>query len=79
MMMVITLRNGVQVRASVKDMSTRVNSLNGDLRGLEWTYDDDPAGTSIGWVDISEIAAVHAERDTSRAGVADSLGKPVSA
>ena len=34
MKMVVTLKNGVQIKADVEDFSTGVGSLNGDLRNL---------------------------------------------
>ncbi len=60
--LVITLRNGVQVRAGVKDAEVKRDSATGKLTGLDWTLDGDPYGTSIAWVDLSEIVAVHFER-----------------
>ena len=60
--MVITLQNGVQLRASVKTADVRKNSVNGTLNGVDWVLDDDPFGNSIAYVDMAQVVAVHFER-----------------
>lgn len=75
MKMIITLRNGVQIDVGVKDYTVRGNRLTGELTGIDWTYDDDPAGTSVGWIDMSEVIAVHSDRDDQAIG-AGAIGKP---
>lgn len=63
--LVVTLRNGVQIRAGVKDVTVRHQRGTGKLAGIEWTLDDDPFGNSITWIDYSEVVAVHYEREPS--------------
>ena len=60
MKMVVTLKNGVQIKADVKEYTTKKSPIFGELRGLEWTTTDQP-GVVISWVDAHEIAAIHAE------------------
>ena len=62
MKMVVTLKNGVQVKSDVKEFTTGTAQIFGDLRSLKWTATEWPQ-TQINWIDISEIAAVHAEYD----------------
>ena len=61
--MVLTLRNGVQIRAAVKDANVRKNTVTDKLNGVDWTLNDDPYGNSIGWIDVGEVVAVHFERE----------------
>lgn len=60
--MVITLRNGVQIRAGVKEATVRRTKATDELTGIDWTLNDDPYGSSIAWVDFREVVAVHYER-----------------
>ena len=59
--MVVTLRNGTQIRAGITDAEIKSNR-EGSLLGLKWTQDDDPLGSSIGYLDMGEVVAVHYER-----------------
>ncbi len=63
--MVVTLRSGTQIRIGVKEFTVQSASLSAELRGLKWVPDDNPAGSSLPWLDLSEVAAVHAERTGS--------------
>jgi hypothetical protein len=63
MKMVVTLKSGTQIKVGVKEFTIRQGRAEGDLRGIDWTYDDDPHGSSLKWLDISQVAAVHAERE----------------
>lgn len=60
MKMVVTLKSGVQIRADVEDFTTGQSPVFGELRALKWTTTAQP-GTVIQWLDVSEVAAVHAE------------------
>jgi hypothetical protein len=60
--MVVTLKSGTQIRIGVTDFTTHADPVNGNLRSIDWTLDDDPAGSSPAWISLEEIAAVHAER-----------------
>lgn len=64
MRMVITLKSGVQIKADVEDCTIGRSPVFGELRELKWTTTDRPAVT-IGWLDMNEVAAVHAERSYS--------------
>jgi len=61
MKMVITLKSGVQIKADVEDFTTGASPIFGELRNLKWTTTEQPEVT-ISWLDISEVASVHAER-----------------
>jgi hypothetical protein len=65
--LVVTLRNGVQLRMGIKDAKIGQDRATGRLTGINWTLDEDPLGTSIGWVDVSEVVAVHYERESALA------------
>ena len=59
MQMVITLRNGVQLRMEVESFSTGSSPIGGDLRRLEWK--GRTGSTDINWLDMREVVAVHGE------------------
>jgi hypothetical protein len=63
LILVITLRNSVQIRSGVTAAEVKRNTVTGELKGIEWTLNDDPFGTSISWVDLGEVVAVHFERE----------------
>jgi hypothetical protein len=63
MKMVVTLKSGAQIRVGVKEFTVSTGRLSSELRALNWTHDDDPLGTSLNWIDMAEVAAVHAERE----------------
>jgi hypothetical protein len=60
MKMVITLKSGVQIKADVEGLTTGVSPVFGELRNLKWTTTEQPE-VRISWLDIGEVAAVHAE------------------
>lgn len=60
MKMVVTLKSGIQIRAAVEDFTTGASPVLGELRNLKWTATQ-RAHVQIHWLDISEVAAVHAE------------------
>jgi hypothetical protein len=62
MKMVITLKSGVQIKADVEDCTVGRSQVFGELRDLKWTSTERP-GVRIGWLDMGEVAAVHAEFD----------------
>lgn len=62
MKMVITLKSGVQIKADVEDCTIGRSPVFGELRELKWTLPEEP-DVKIGWLDINEVAAVHAEYD----------------
>ncbi len=66
MTMVVTLKSGVQIRIPVKEYTVKSASLSAELRGIEWTYDNDPDGARLTWLDLSQVTAVHAERESER-------------
>jgi hypothetical protein len=59
--MVVTLRNGVQIRMGVK--SYDVTHDAGRITKLSWKADDDPFGNSIAYFDPAEVVAIHSERE----------------
>ncbi len=60
MKMVITLKSGVQIKADVEDFTTGTSAVLGELRELKWTAAGRPE-VQVNWLDIGEVAAVHAE------------------
>ena len=62
MRMVVTLKNGVQIKADVEEYTTEQSPVFGELRGLKWTTAGQP-GVVISWIAPGEIAAIHAEYD----------------
>ena len=60
MKMVVTLRNGVQIKADVKEYTTERSPVLGELRGLKWTTTEQP-DVVISWVSFDEIVAIHGE------------------
>jgi hypothetical protein len=76
--MVVTLKSGAQIKVGVKEFTIARGRLEGELRRLEWTYDNDLLGTSLNWLDMSQVAAVHTEREHGR-GDATRDRDPVSA
>ena len=62
MKMVVTLKSGVQIKADVEDFTTGTSAVLGELRNLKWTSAERPA-VRIQWLDMGEVAAVHAEYD----------------
>ncbi len=62
MKMVITLKNGVQIKADVEDYTIGRSPMVGELRELKWTSPERP-NVKIGWLDLAQVAAVHAEFD----------------
>ena len=62
MKIVITLKSGVQIKADVEDCTIGKSPVFGELRELKWTTTEQPA-VKLGWLDINEVAAVHAELD----------------
>jgi hypothetical protein len=63
MKMVITLRNGVQIKMNVEAFSVGRSPIGAELRTLTWTLSD--ASTELSWVDLREVVAVHAEREAA--------------
>lgn len=63
MKMVVTLKSGAQIKVGVKDFTIGRGRLDSELRSLRWTYDEDPLGNSLNWLDMSQVAAVHCERE----------------
>lgn len=61
--MVITLKSGVQIRTGVKSADIRRSASTGKLLEVGWILDGDPLGSSIGYVDRDEVAAIHYERE----------------
>ena len=61
MKMVITLKSGVQIKADVENC-TIGSSLSEELRELKWTSTERPA-VRIGWLDLSQVTAIHTEYD----------------
>ena len=62
MKMVVTLKSGVQIKADVEDFTTGASPVFGELRNLKWTTTERPE-VRINWLDMGEVAAVHAEID----------------
>jgi hypothetical protein len=62
MKMVITLKNGVQIKADVEDYTIGKSPMFGELRELKWTSADRPE-TRVQWLDLNEVAAIHSEFD----------------
>ena len=62
MKMVITLKNGVQIKADVEDYTIGRSPMFGDLSELKWTSTERPAAR-VQWLDLSEVAAIHSEFD----------------
>ena len=60
MRLVVTLRNGVQIKAEVESFTVTHNKISGDLRGIKWAAGGEVA-TAINWLDLAEVVAVHAE------------------
>jgi hypothetical protein len=60
--LVITLKSGVQIKADVDSFTTTSNKISGELRGIRWEASG-KAGTSVNWLDLAEVAAVHAEHE----------------
>ena len=60
MRMVITLRNGIQIKADVQQFSTGSSAIGGALQNLKWKTTEEPE-TIINWVELCEIVAVHGE------------------
>lgn len=58
---VITLRSSVQIRAGIEGATVR-QERSGKLLEIDLQYDSDPLGTSIGYLDMGEVASVHYER-----------------
>lgn len=64
--MVVTLKSGVQIRVGVKSYEASRSRARGNITDLRWEPDDDPLGTSIGYLDLGEVASVHSEREPRR-------------
>jgi hypothetical protein len=62
MKMVVTLKSGVQIKADVEDSTVGRSAVFGELREPKWTSTERPA-VRIQWLDMGEVAAVHAEFD----------------
>lgn len=62
MKMVVTLKSGVQIKADVEEATIGRSAVFGELRDLKWTSTERPA-VRISWLDMNEVAAVHAEFD----------------
>jgi hypothetical protein len=62
MKMVVTLKSGVQIKADVEDSTVGRSPVFGELRELKWTSTERPT-VRIQWLDMGEVAAVHAEFD----------------
>jgi hypothetical protein len=60
--LVITLRNGVQIKTGVETFTVTRNNLTGELRGIKWEASDD-ATASLNWLDLAEVVAIHAEHE----------------
>jgi hypothetical protein len=72
MKMVVTLKSGVQIKADVETFTTGTAQLSGELRNLKWTTTEQP-GVKINWLNLEEIAAVHAEYDWAGEDAPDAL------
>jgi hypothetical protein len=75
MKMVITLKCGVQIKADVEDATVGRSAVFGELRELKWTSTERSA-VRIQWVDMGEVAAVHAEFDWDGADADAEYGDP---
>jgi hypothetical protein len=59
MLMVITLKSGVQIRVDV-DQYTVQEYRTGELAGLKWEATENTTAAPK-WLDVTEVAAVHTE------------------
>lgn len=69
MLMVVTLKSGVQIRMDVSEYTVQLNGLNA-IAGLKWAGTDS-SDTSLRYVDLDEIAAIHTEWPKATGGAAD--------
>lgn len=59
MLMVVTLKSGVQIRMDVSEYTVKRNYF-GALTGIEWQCTED-TGAMIQHLELDEVAAVHTE------------------
>jgi hypothetical protein len=69
MLMVVTLKSGVQIKTDVEAFTVR-RTRGGELVGLKWDATENTQ-TSIEYLDTDEVAAVHAEWPKATGGAAD--------
>jgi len=55
----IHLKSGDAIRMPMEQITTKRNSLTGELTGMDWTYaEDDPMQARVQYIDLSQVAAV---------------------
>lgn len=60
LVMVVTLKSGVQIRTQVTEYSVGRGGLSDQMTSLKWSFDED-GDSRLRYVDLAEVVAVHSE------------------